>query len=93
MDYRSTHVFSMKKADNCANFEAGGIINRRTHSSLCRDKNKSTGDQLCDGLQGNESRDATSNARALPTPTLFAKSKQKLLSEYSSYFQRLTGHA
>jgi hypothetical protein len=30
----------MKKAANSANFAAGGFINRRTHNSLCRDKNK-----------------------------------------------------
>jgi hypothetical protein len=35
-----THVFSLKKADNSANFTAGGIINHRTHNSLCSDKNK-----------------------------------------------------
>jgi hypothetical protein len=37
----STHVSSVKKADNSANFAAGGIVYRRTHHySLCRDKNK-----------------------------------------------------
>jgi hypothetical protein len=41
MDFRSTHDFGAKKADNSANFAAGGIINRRTHrNSLCEDKNK-----------------------------------------------------
>jgi hypothetical protein len=31
----------VKKVVNSENFEAGGIINRRTHhNSLCRDKNK-----------------------------------------------------
>jgi hypothetical protein len=29
MDIRSTYVFSLKKADNSANFAAGGIINRK----------------------------------------------------------------
>jgi hypothetical protein len=33
-------MFSAKKADDSANFAAGGIINRRKHNSLCRDKNK-----------------------------------------------------
>jgi hypothetical protein len=41
MDFRSTGVFSVKKADNSGNFAAGGIINRReNHNSLWRDKNK-----------------------------------------------------
>jgi hypothetical protein len=40
MNFCSTHVFSVTKADNSANFAAGGIINLRTHNSLCIDKNK-----------------------------------------------------
>jgi hypothetical protein len=41
MDFRIYNVFGVKKADNRANFAAGGIINRTTnHNSLCRDKNK-----------------------------------------------------
>jgi hypothetical protein len=41
MDFRSSNVFGVKKADNNANFAAEGLINRRTHhNSLCRDKNK-----------------------------------------------------
>jgi hypothetical protein len=41
MDFRSTHISSAKKADNSANFTAGGIVNGRTrHDLLCRDKNK-----------------------------------------------------
>jgi RNase P protein component len=41
MDFRSAHAFSVKKADNSANFAAGGIINRRTHhNSRCRNRNK-----------------------------------------------------
>jgi hypothetical protein len=41
MDFRSTHVFSAKKADKRANFAAGGIISRGTlYNLLCRDKNK-----------------------------------------------------
>jgi hypothetical protein len=28
MDFRGTHVFSVKKAGNSANFAAGGIITR-----------------------------------------------------------------
>jgi hypothetical protein len=42
MDFRSTHVFSVKKAyDHRANFAAGGIIIRRTHhNSLYGDKHK-----------------------------------------------------
>jgi hypothetical protein len=41
MDSRSTPVFRAKKADNSANFTAGGIINRRAHhNSLRRDTNK-----------------------------------------------------
>jgi hypothetical protein len=40
MNFRSTHVFSVKKADNSTNFAAGGIINRRTDNLLCRDKDK-----------------------------------------------------
>jgi hypothetical protein len=60
MDFHSTHVFSVKKADYSTNFAAGRIVNRRSyHNWLCRDKNK-LGDQLSDGLQGNESRDAAS---------------------------------
>jgi hypothetical protein len=67
MDFGSTHVSSVRKADNSANFAAGGIINRRTHhKSLSKRQEQTKGDQLCDGLQGNESRDATSHARALP---------------------------
>jgi hypothetical protein len=41
MGFSSTHVSSMKKADNSANFAAGGIINHRTHyNSPCGGKNK-----------------------------------------------------
>jgi hypothetical protein len=41
MDFLSTYVFSVKKADQSMNFAVGGIINRRTHhNSLWRDKNK-----------------------------------------------------
>jgi hypothetical protein len=41
MDFCNTHAFSIKKADNSANFVAGVIINRGTHhNSLCRDKTK-----------------------------------------------------
>jgi hypothetical protein len=41
MDFRSTHVSSVKKADLSTNFVAGEIINRMTHhNSHCRDKNK-----------------------------------------------------
>jgi hypothetical protein len=41
MNFRSTHVFSVKRAGNIANFAADGIINRRTYrNSLCSDKNK-----------------------------------------------------
>jgi hypothetical protein len=36
---------------------------------------------LLRGLQGKESCDATSYARALPSPTLFTKNKRTLLSE------------
>jgi hypothetical protein len=52
MDFRSTHVFSVKKADNSANFAAGGIIKRTTrHNSLCGDKEQTLGDQLYDGYK------------------------------------------
>jgi hypothetical protein len=37
MDFRSTHVFSVKKEDNSANFTAGGIISLRTHITHCLD--------------------------------------------------------
>jgi hypothetical protein len=41
INFRSTHVFSVKKVDNSANFAAGGIDSRKTlHNSFCRDKNK-----------------------------------------------------
>jgi hypothetical protein len=41
MDFRNAHVFSVKKADNRANFAAGGIIKRRTrYNSHWRGKNK-----------------------------------------------------
>jgi hypothetical protein len=41
MDFHSTHVLGMKKADNSMNFTAGWIVNHRAHhNSLCRDKNK-----------------------------------------------------
>jgi hypothetical protein len=63
----TSDVFSVKKADNSANFAAGGIINRRTrHKSLSRRQEQIIGDQLFDDLQGNVSCDATSHARALP---------------------------
>jgi hypothetical protein len=63
MDFHSTRVLRVKKPDNGANFTAGGIINHRTLcNSLCRDKNKQ---QLCYGLQSNESCDATLHARAV----------------------------
>jgi hypothetical protein len=58
--------FSEKKADNSASFVAGGIMNRKTHrNSFFKEKN-TLGDQLYDGLQGNESCDTTSHARVLP---------------------------
>jgi hypothetical protein len=41
MDFHSSHVFSVKKADRGANFTAGEIISGGTyHNSVCRDKNK-----------------------------------------------------
>jgi hypothetical protein len=41
MDFRSTHAFSEKKADDSANFAAGGISNGSTqHNSHLTDKNK-----------------------------------------------------
>jgi hypothetical protein len=62
-----THVFSVKRADNSTNFAAGMIINGRTHyKSLTWRQEKTIGDLLCDGLQGNESCDTTSHAQALP---------------------------
>jgi hypothetical protein len=39
---------------------------RRTHHKSHRRHEQTIGDQLCDGLQGNESCDATSHAWALP---------------------------
>jgi hypothetical protein len=40
MDFYSTHVFRVKKADN-TNLAAGGIITCKTHhTSLCTDKNE-----------------------------------------------------
>jgi hypothetical protein len=67
MDFCSTHIFSMKKADNSMNLAAGGNINRRTHhNSLCREKEQTLDDQLYNGLQGNKSCDTTSHAKALP---------------------------
>jgi hypothetical protein len=52
MDFRSTLVFSVYKADKSANFSAGGITSSRTHhNSLCRDRQEHTlRDRLCDGL-------------------------------------------
>jgi hypothetical protein len=41
MDFHSTRVFSVMKADNRTIFAVGDIINRKTHhNSLCGDKNK-----------------------------------------------------
>jgi hypothetical protein len=41
IDFRSTHVFNVKKTDESAKFAAGGSIKRSTHhNSLCGDKNK-----------------------------------------------------
>jgi hypothetical protein len=82
----------MKKADNSANLAAGGIINRRTyHNSLSRDRQEQTlGDQLCDGLQGNGSCDATSRARALPRSYISCLNKLRLLSEETSYLKKQT---
>jgi hypothetical protein len=41
MDFYSTRVFSAKKVENGVNFEAGRIVNYRTHyNSLCTDKKK-----------------------------------------------------
>jgi hypothetical protein len=45
MDFNSTHVFSVKKADSSANITAGEIINYRTHNSFCIPE-KTTGDQF-----------------------------------------------
>jgi hypothetical protein len=66
MDFHSTRVFSVMKVDNRRNFAAGGIVNRRTPKTRPIEKG-ALGDQLCDGLQGNESRNATSHARAFPS--------------------------
>jgi hypothetical protein len=64
------------KVDNSVNFTAGGIIICRTHhKSFNRRQEQTIGDQLCDGLQGNESCDATSHAQLSPTRTLVAKNK------------------
>lgn len=47
MDFRSTHGFSMKKADNKMNITAGRILIQWTHhESHWRDKNKTLVDQL-----------------------------------------------
>jgi hypothetical protein len=66
IDFHSTRVFSLKKADDCVNFAAGMIINCRTCcDSLCRGK-QTPGDQFYDCLQGSESCDTTSHVWALP---------------------------
>jgi hypothetical protein len=66
MDLHSSHVFRVKKVDNSADFAAGGISCHRTHhNSLCRDKDEHLSDQLCDGLQGNESCETTLHVQAL----------------------------
>jgi hypothetical protein len=46
MDFRSTYVFSMKKADNSMNFTAVRIINRRTHRNSLYREEQTLGDQL-----------------------------------------------
>jgi hypothetical protein len=66
MDFHSTHVFSIKKADNSTNFAAGRIQNRRTRDNSLQRQEQTLDNQLCDGLQGNKSCEATSHARALP---------------------------
>jgi hypothetical protein len=38
-------IFCVKKADNSANFAAGGIINHRTHHNSRQEQ--TLGDQLC----------------------------------------------
>jgi hypothetical protein len=41
MDFRTTHAFSVKKADNIAILAAGEIANCWIHhNSLCKEKNK-----------------------------------------------------
>jgi hypothetical protein len=59
MDFRNTHVFSVKRvdADNSTNFAAGRIINCRTHHNSLQIHEQTPGDHLCEGLQGNESCD------------------------------------
>jgi hypothetical protein len=64
MDFHSTHVFSVKKADNSVNFTGGGIINHRMHHNSVETRTN-IGDQLCDGLQGNESCETTLHVRSL----------------------------
>jgi hypothetical protein len=50
MDFHSTHVFSVNKADTSENFAIGWIINRRTDTSqLILKRQEQT---LGDGLQG-----------------------------------------
>jgi hypothetical protein len=69
MDFCSTHVFSAKKvriSQLVGLFITGYIV---THSVQIE---QTLGHQLYNGLQDNESCDATSHAELSPTPTLVA---------------------
>jgi hypothetical protein len=71
MDFHSTHVLSMKKAENSVNFTVGRIINHKTHYKSLERQEQTLDDQLCDGLQGSESRDTNSH-ELFSDPTLVA---------------------
>jgi hypothetical protein len=52
----------MKKKDKSINFIAGGIINQLSRG----EKEQTLGDQLCDGLQGNQSCDTILHVQLVP---------------------------
>jgi hypothetical protein len=67
MDFLSTHVFSVKKQITAQILQLVGFSVARHIITLQRQE-QTLGDQSCDGLQGNESCDATTHAQAPPPP-------------------------
>jgi hypothetical protein len=82
IDFHSTHVFSVKKADNRANFEAGGIINCITHqNSLCRGKTKHQVISYVMIYKAMSHVTLPRMSKLSPAPTLVASSKRRLPSK------------
>jgi hypothetical protein len=66
MDFHSPRIFSMKKANNSANLQLAGLLIAGHIISHLWQQEQTIDDHLCNGLQGNELCDATSNQQPLP---------------------------